>query len=564
MKHALDIPFALVEDLKERHKLTPLKGGIALYTGSPLLPEELKPYASQDYSYSRWVEDEQNALVLPPSKSATPHTLRRHQEEAAEAISLAYSADSSGFLLADARGCGKTLSVIEGVTLIAKASGFGAVGRAKVLVVTPRSKLEAWREDLYHYPKASAFCRFLLVDPGQLRRLLTAPPNARISHKSSTKAKQTAAHGVSTIPWDFVVFDDYPLLGTYPQDSHALEAVALAQLDKTYQRGRTPFTIFTSNHTSQDPLAYSLPAKVVSKALTATAREVPPKEWGAFLQRNNFFVSPQRGRLTWGKASTPPNPKHSLARDAALLRQALRSAPTVLHRTLPEVTGGHHVTYLGAPLSLSEGRRQAHRGAWATFAKAVGRNPAAADQALLHRLYRSTESLKVSEVVSLVAELVSGGESVYLRVEAGKLAEEYREKLRKKKVAAEVMTGRSPEEERELWTLFKARHVEALIVTATPALLSKDTSPAKSGFSPVVVLPSPLAEDHHNELRMLFKDAQDPKVYLPYLPRTHEAVVVENMVNYSHQVKRLNHGKMITTTLRLLKKLVATQGRNSY
>lgn len=115
MYHVLDIDF--------RHpKVSYWKDKkINVYKGSPLLPPDLQPYRSKDFSYQRWQEDELNGMVLTPETGKTKFSLREHQVEASKKILGAYSKKERGFLEADKTGLGKALSAS---TMIPTPSGF--------------------------------------------------------------------------------------------------------------------------------------------------------------------------------------------------------------------------------------------------------------------------------------------------------------------------------------------------------------------------------------------------------------------------------------------------------
>ena len=63
MYFVLDLPWGVkfpnVQYWKDRK--------ISVYKGA-ILPAELRPYASEDFSYGRWQEDELNGIVMPKRK----------------------------------------------------------------------------------------------------------------------------------------------------------------------------------------------------------------------------------------------------------------------------------------------------------------------------------------------------------------------------------------------------------------------------------------------------------------------------------------------------------------
>lgn len=105
MIHTLEMPWGVshpkVKYWKDRK--------VHVYKGA-ILPPELRPYKSEDFSYQRWQEDEMNGLVLPPEKSKTIFKPKEHQVEAAKKILQSYNSGSRGFLIADKTGVGKGLA----------------------------------------------------------------------------------------------------------------------------------------------------------------------------------------------------------------------------------------------------------------------------------------------------------------------------------------------------------------------------------------------------------------------------------------------------------------------
>lgn len=105
MIHTLELPWGFKHpDVQywKNHK-------IHVYRGT-ILPPELRPYRSEDFSYARWQEDELNKMVMPPEKSSVSFTPREHQLEAAKKIIKAYQQGWRGFLEADKTGLGKGLA----------------------------------------------------------------------------------------------------------------------------------------------------------------------------------------------------------------------------------------------------------------------------------------------------------------------------------------------------------------------------------------------------------------------------------------------------------------------
>lgn len=123
MKFMLDLPWGF-----KYPGVKYIGDGLAMYSGT-ILPKELRPYASEDFSYARWKEDEANAVVQPPEKGNTVFRPRPHQVEAAKRIITSYNNGWRGLLEADGTGLGKGL---RGSTLIPTPNGFTTMRKVKV------------------------------------------------------------------------------------------------------------------------------------------------------------------------------------------------------------------------------------------------------------------------------------------------------------------------------------------------------------------------------------------------------------------------------------------------
>lgn len=138
--HALDVPFAMRAQAAAAGARWDEDHGVFVYRGAAL-PDPLRPFRAQPYSWERAVEREINGdPPPPPSPPAGGITLRPHQREAVGAIERAVKARRGGFLLADDVGLGKTISAWEGVRAMP------AVKTA--LIVCPLAVIAHWRRTI--------------------------------------------------------------------------------------------------------------------------------------------------------------------------------------------------------------------------------------------------------------------------------------------------------------------------------------------------------------------------------------------------------------------------------
>lgn len=92
---------------------------VHLYEGN-ILPFQLEPYRSVDYSFERWIEDELNSKIKQVQSIKSVMKPRAHQVKAIRKIENAGKAGWRGFILADGVGIGKGLA---GSTLIPTPNG---------------------------------------------------------------------------------------------------------------------------------------------------------------------------------------------------------------------------------------------------------------------------------------------------------------------------------------------------------------------------------------------------------------------------------------------------------
>ena len=176
-----------------------------LYEGLTL-PPQLAPYASEDFSLERWIEDELNGFMKPLTPSAGRMTPRPHQKTAIKKIIACGKAGWRGFILADNVGLGKSLEAIIGAYGIAQYKGFSPVKKATLLVISPKSVIPHWRNTI----KASGVdnMRIVVINYDQAKKLLDVPAKAAAAARTKTKNRLSALYGKPTIRWDLIIADE--------------------------------------------------------------------------------------------------------------------------------------------------------------------------------------------------------------------------------------------------------------------------------------------------------------------------------------------------------------------
>lgn len=534
---------------------------IYVYKG-PLLPAELRPYRTEDFSYGRWQEDELNGMVLTPEKSGTVFTPREHQKIAAKGIYKAYALGWSGFLEADKTGLGKTLSTLAGVTAIAKSSGYGVKNKGKLLIVCPKSVIPQWRQTLHNYPISTALLRVVIINYQQLNKLLETPSNARVVKKAKTKNRQTAKSGKPLVDWNYIIFDEAQYLKNYPSSSVSMAAASVAKLNSPYKKDQSPFVVFSTATPGSSPLNFSLMcgfmAPLISKA--ASAKSVTPDTWGAFLASENFAISKGKSGYSWatipwyGKGATDPKEKAKHDKDVAAAKliqrkdarrigQALISegAPFIM-RAPKDIAGWPEQQFIPFGVEMTSKQRPIYEEAWTRFRDFLRLPPARQDSKskLVENLrYRQKSSLlKVDSMIETVVDFVEAGNQVYISCQFIDTIESYKEKLEAKKIRVVELSGRNAAERTEMRLKFQRGEADVVLCTVTAgiSLHAGEILPdgTKASSNPRISIIHDIRGnnlDAEQTLGRAHRDGTNSLTYFPYLEKTVDEQVIASYTN---------------------------------
>lgn len=539
---------------------------VHVYKGK-MLPKALQPFASEDFSFGRWIEDEANKTIMPPAKGPVKFTPREHQTTAAKAIARAYSKGQAGFLEADETGLGKTLSTLAGICSIAHAEGYTPTNRAKLLVVCPKGVIPTWVQTLRAYPYASAFFRIMVINYQGLNRLVSVPPEASSAKKRRTKNKQQARKGKSLIDWNYIIFDEAHYLKNYPTSTVSRLAEKIAKLENPYKKGESPFTVFATATPGASPLNLAIMSRILSPLLSPGA-SVSPQQWGPFLDKLGFHVTKGNVEWTWisnptfGKNSSNPVEQQKFAerekvvkrkqrKDSKRIGRALLSkdAPFI-KRSPKDIAGWPEQQIEPYPLSLTPKQVPLYQEAWNAF-RAFLRLPAAkkdSKSALVQSLrYRQKSSLlKVEPTVELVHDLVDSGNQVYVSCEFVDTVDEYRKLLGKLKIPVAEITGRTTDIRTEERLRFQKGEAKVVLSSVTEgiSLHAGETLPDGStatDTSRITIIhdirQNNLAGDQ--ALGRAHRDGKHSLAYIPYFSDTIDERVVKSYVNKRGNMKTM-------------------------
>lgn len=559
MVHVLDLPWGF--QAKDVYYDKAKK--VHFYKGT-MLPPDLRRFSSEDFSYNRWVEDEQNKFVLPPQKFDTKFTPRSHQIEAAKAILQSYRGGWAGFLEADKTGLGKTLSTLAGISAIAKTQGYTPSNKAAFLVVCPKGVIPQWRHTLHRYPTSTSLLRPLIINYQQLNKLLEVPPSASYvkAKKQKTKNRLTASHGKPKIDFPFIIFDEAHYLKNYPSSSASIAAVNIAQLNKAYVKGRSPFVVFSTATPGASPLNFAVMSKFLGPLITdkAEGKKVTPDSWGDFLQAQGFAV--KKGKVTWSWAATPWYGKGSddpveaakyeraakktkalQRKDAQRIGRGLTKpgAPFIM-RSPSDLAGWPEQQVIALPLAMTADQIPVYEEAWSRFRDWLRLTPAKSDPkgALVEMLrYRQKASLlKVAAMAEQTKDWVEAGNQVFISCEFLETLDQLNNGLVKADIPVSEISGRNSREREDERIRFQKGKTQVCICTVVAgiSLHSNEHLPDGTRATPTPRISAILDVRQNNldtsqAMGRAHRDGENSLTYFPYLEGTVDERVIQSFVN---------------------------------
>ena len=307
----LEVPFDRRYEARNAGAKYDAKTKTSYYDGP--LPDKLAAWKSQDYSYTRWVEDQLNKKVRPVALGPVMFTPREHQAAAAVKMRESFDDGWPGFLIADSTGLGKTLSITAGVCSVAKARHATKSKPLKTLVVCPKGAMGVWRQTFKAY-EPSTTLRPLIINYQQLNKLIKPPAGAGKPRKTKTGKtrkpsarttnRQIARNGTPKINFDVIVFDESHYLKNYGSSGMSLAACTIARLDEPYAKGKSPFVIYSTATPGSTPLNLAIMSPILAKAIDPNKRKhIKPGDWGRFLADEGFHVS--KGKSGWNWVTIP-------------------------------------------------------------------------------------------------------------------------------------------------------------------------------------------------------------------------------------------------------------------
>jgi superfamily II DNA or RNA helicase len=439
-----------------------------LYEGLTL-PPQLAPYASEDFSLERWIEDELNGFMKPITPSPGRMTPRPHQKPAIKKIIACGKAGWRGFILADNVGLGKSLEAIIGAYGIAQYKGFSPAKKATLLIISPKSVIPHWRNTI----KASGVdnMRIVVINYDQAKKLLDVPAKAAAAAKTKTKNKLSALYGKPTIRWDLIIADESHKLKNVSQRQNAFNKIA------RYSEAATtaPFVIWASATVGQNPLEIGYMAPLISQI--NGGGPIPVKEWGKWLMANNFLVKESvAGNYSWiaPKKEHSPSQRAEIqklqAKDVTRLADMLFGAKSPSIRRNPEeISGWPTQSHYPTPLDLDGNETALYLQVWNEFRSFMnmhprGKNPSGGLAATM-RFQQKASLITAPHTASFANDLLDNGLQVALSVKFIETLDTIKEALEKKGWVVAEFSGRNTSEREEERLKFQRGDAQVILFT---------------------------------------------------------------------------------------------------
>ena len=413
-----------------------------VYVGD-VLPDRLENYASKDYSYFRWIEDQINGRIKPTPKPVDGYyTPKPHQMEAINNIKETAALGWRGYLEADSTGLGKTICGLVGASEVAQLRGFSTAKKAKLLIICPNGAIAHWRNTVRHLPVDNL--RVMIVSYDNYKKLLTVPAAAKTAKRQKTQNKHISSKGKPFINWDIIISDESQMLKNFTaQRTQAFERIAQYSLDAKI----APYVLWMSATAGQTPLELGYLCPLIGQAART---KITMEGWPEWLSKNGFHVTLKGKTWQWVK---PSGPHDAIARERQ--RQDVeRLAGILFHPKAPsirrkpeDIEGWPPVTRIALPVQLGNSQRDKYTQLWTEFRKEMNlsggsKNPKSV-LAVQLRFAQKASLLRVSQTVDNIIELLGAGHQVAVSVRFLETLDAIRAGLKKEGIECSEWSGRA-------------------------------------------------------------------------------------------------------------------------
>lgn len=442
MKHVLEMPWGS-EELVKKFELKTIKGGYQVYNGV-LLPRELRPYKSENFSLAKWKEDEENAHVFIPEKPKNRTELNEQYVSLKDKTVNNY--EKRTLLISEYHSDEERTAVLYGLSEIStmvENNDSKDLNKHKLLIVTTKSLIPIWRKLIESIPVVPNIMRPLIIDYNNMSKLLVLPPAARLSKKKSVKDRAIAKNGISTIEWDYIIYDNPYQIKNYPKNLLSNIPVNISKLESNTEN--KPYSIFMGVKWD----------KITDYALTSTIFDSTPSEWHRKLKKDGYKIMKKDEEFIWlgdlpkrGKNSkllTPEQSKAIAYMDNKKFQEELKKMESYHETENKDIV----IPY---PITLSGKHRVSYMEIWEDFKNWLNKNPKGKDKAgyisQMKSYNRRINYIREKYITQLIIDLENNGNKVIISTENSEVRiNSYREALYEKKIyASTTMNNRNLEE----------------------------------------------------------------------------------------------------------------------
>ncbi len=373
------------------------------------LPPALAAYASRPFSYQRWLEDELNSAPGAPPTAVMPKEPRHQQYEGADAIIAAAESGARQFLLADAPGTGKTITLILAAIEVAKsrlAAGMATGRRPHILVTVDRPAaitVAHWRTSIAAVQAGEPNDDSDVEPPDRPRWLIISPDQL---------PKLLAGNGKPRFRFDVVILDEAQLYRHV--DTKRVSAMRrVARYSDPPESA--PFVIAATATPSHNPaeLTYLAPvfAQIHREDLAAWDNV------GSRMAQAGLPLIPKYGKWAWSPEAAQSGALQS--ESTAIVRRWLTDhrPPLMLHRAAE----WGEAPLEPMPVELTSAEQEQYRISWGEFQREMGLarvgRSAAKGRAAVTRFRQKAGMIRVPYTVDWVAAQAESERQVVVSVE---------------------------------------------------------------------------------------------------------------------------------------------------
>jgi len=515
------------------------------------LPKELEEYATEDFSLERWIEDTINGHPKPVTlkKSMVP---RSHQQEAIDSIREAAVAGWRGFIEADQVGLGKTISALQGASEVATVKGFTTANPAKLLITCPKAVIPHWRNTI----KALGITnlRVVVINYDRAKSLLTIPSSAGTAKTTRTKNKRISTSGKPLILWDIIIADESHKLKNHEVSQRAKAFDKIARYADAHDKA--PFIIWASATIGQTPVELGYLAPLIGQMVKRPTLTM--KDYGRFLQSNNFHVKEGKVGFTWVQAKPTDTAarKKEIAdeqkQDIERFRKLLFSPKSPSIRRNPEdIAGWPEINRIPMPYQLDVEQKLLYAKAWLEFRNFLKLNPRGKDPkgalAAQLRFRQKASMIMLPNTVEFATDLLENGLQVAISLQFMEPLNIMKTALEKKGYQVSEFSGATGINREQERIDFQKGKTQVILFTVEEGVSFHAGEQLPDGTSATTTPRATILHDiRYSAISCsqiegrCHRDGQNANMYYPYAQGTVQQMITQRMIARMKNMKDLS------------------------